>query len=189
MADTTSLAKGIAIKKDGKMYFVTETFFVSPGKGSAFFRTKLKEIQSGKIIEHTFKSGESIELLDTSRKNASFLYKQGKNFFFMDDKSYEQYEVDESEIDKNVLSFLKEGLKCILLFAEDNLLGVTIQQTKVSYEVTDAPPAIKGDTVSNVYRTITIETGAKIQAPMFIKQGDNIIINVEKGEYDGRGKK
>ena len=85
MADTTSLTKGIAIKRDNKLWFVNDVNFVNPGKGQAFYKTRLKEIQTGKVVDVTFKSGEGIELVDTERRNVSFLYKEGADFVFMDD--------------------------------------------------------------------------------------------------------
>lgn len=188
MGSTNDLAKGVAIKKDGKMFFVMESFFVSPGKGAAFYRTKLREIKTNKVVEHTFKSGETIDLLETERKTASFLYKKGDTFFFMDQENYEQYEIPEEILPERLILFLKEGLDVIILFAEGEIIDANLVKTKIPYKVVDAPPALKGDSVSNSYRPITIETGAKVSVPLFIKEGENIVINTETGEYAGREK-
>lgn len=189
MSDTSVLKKGVAIKFENKNWFVQDTFFVSPGKGSAFFRTKLREIETGKVVEHTFKSGEGIELLDTERRNATYLYTKNGLYVFMDDESFEQYEYDDKIVVESTSKFLKENQTVIILFAEDNPLTISFPKTKVVFKVTEAPPAIKGDTVSSSYRPIKIETGATIQAPMFIKENDEIVVNVETGEYSERAKK
>ena len=188
MADTTALTKGIAIKKDSKLWFVNDVFFVSPGKGSAFFRTKLKEIATGKVVEHTFKSGEAIEVVDTERRNASFLFKEGESYVVMDDENYEQYSLDVEHLDTNMADFIKEEQKLILLFAEGELLQATFHKTKLPFKVIDAPPGIKGDTATNTTRAVKLETGAEVQAPLFIKEGETIIVNVETGEYCERAK-
>ncbi len=188
MADTSVLRKGLAIKFENKLCQVMSVFFVSPGKGSAFYKTRLKEISSGKQFENTFKSGENLELVDMERKNASFLYRDGSKLFFMENDTYEQHELEEEEIDAGLIKFLTEEAKVILLFVEDNFVSMSFVKSKMAFKVTDAPPAIKGDTVSNVYRAVTIETGAAVQAPLFIKTGDVIIVNVETGEYAERQK-
>ena len=188
MADTTNLQKGVTIRKDNKLWFVTEVFFVSPGKGSAFFRTKLKEVGTGKVIEHTFKSGENIDLVETERKNASFLYKDGDFFVFMDDENYEQYYLEEAQLESNISKFIKEEIKVIIFFAEGHPVMTTFHKTKLPFKVIDAPPGLKGDTATNTTRAVTLETGAQIQAPLFIKEGEVIIVNVEKEEYCERYK-
>ena len=188
MTNTASLSKGITIKKDNKLWFVNDVFFVSPGKGSAFFRTKLKEVTTGKIVEHTFKSGEDIEVVETERRNVSFLYREGGNYVFMDDKNYEQYYLEESQLEENVLRFIKQEQKLILFFAEDTPVQVSYHKTKLPFKVADAPPGIKGDTANAVTRAVKLETGAEVLCPLFINTGDIIIVNVETGEYCERYK-
>ncbi len=186
MADTSELKKGLAVKRDGKICFVQSVFFVSPGKGSAFYRTKLKEITSGKLFEKTFKSGEKLEIVPAQRRNASFLYQQGDRYIFMEADTYEQHEVTADVIGAETVRFLKAEAAVILLFIEDVLSAVDFSKTKMAFKVTDAPPAIKGDTVSNAYRAVTIETGATVQVPLFVQTGDVIIVNIETGEYSER---
>ena len=188
MADTTSLQKGVTIKRDNKLWFVSDVFFVSPGKGTAFFRTKLKEVGTGKVVDNTFKSGESIELVETERKSASFLYKDGDFFVFMDDENYEQYYLEESQLEPNIPKFIKEEVKVIIFFAEGTPVMTNFHKTKLPLKVVDAPPGLKGDTATNTTRMVTLETGAEIQAPLFIKEGEMIIVNVEKEEYCERYK-
>lgn len=188
MANTTDLQKGATIRKDNKLWLVTDVFFVSPGKGSAFFRTKLREIGIGKVVEHTFKSGESIDLVETQKRNASFLYQEGDSFVFMDEENYEQYYLEKSQLETNIPKFVKEGQKIIILFAENSPIIASFHKTKMHFKVVDAPPGLKGDTATNTTRAIKLETGAEIQAPLFIKEGETIVVNVETGEYCERYK-
>ena len=153
-----------------------------------FFRTKLKEVGSGKTVEHTFKSGEGIELVETERRNASFLYREGEAFVFMDEDNYEQYYLEATQLDANMLKFIKEEVKVVILFAEGSPVTATFHKTKLPFKVIDAPPGLKGDTATNTTRAVTLETGAQIQAPLFIKEGERIIVNVETEDYCERYK-
>jgi len=182
MATTSDIKKGIIIKFKDSLWLVTEFQFVNPGKGSAFFRTKLKNIKDGKVVENTFKSGESIEIGDLTRKNMQFLYADGDGFNFMDPQSYDQILLNKDIVGDRA-PYLKEDLEVMVLFHESSPVTLEIP-IKITYEVTDAPPAVKGDTASgNLTKEVTLENGLKIQAPIFIKQGDKLVINTEKGEY------
>jgi elongation factor P len=188
MGTTTDLTKGICIKRDNKLWFVTEVNFVNPGKGSAFYRTRLKEVSTGKTTEVTLKSGESVELVDTERRNVSYLYREADNYVFMDDKDYEQYSLDPSVVGNEVAQFLKEGHNMVLFLAEGNPINMSFKTAKLPFKITEAEPGIKGDTATNSGRAVTIETGAKVLVPLFINQGDDIIVNVETGLYVERAK-
>jgi len=182
MATTSEIKKGIVIKfKDG-LWLVTEFQFVNPGKGSAFYRTKLKNIKDGKVVENTFKSGETIEVADLTRKKMQYLYADGDNYFFMDPVSYEQIQLGIDLVGDRA-PYLKEDLEVTVLFHEGNPVTIEIP-IKITYEVVEAPPAVKGDTASgNLTKEVALENGLKMQAPIFIKQGDKIVINTDKGEY------
>lgn len=186
MADTNDLTKGATIRKDNKLWFVNDAFFVSPGKGAAFYRTKLKDINTGKVVEHTFKSGEGIELIETFRRSVSFLYAEGDDFVFMDEENFEQYTLSIEIVSEDVAKYLLEGQKLIIFFAEEQPINITFPKQKLGFKVVDAPPGIKGDTATNTTRAVTLETGAEVQAPLFIKEGETIVVNVETGEYCGR---
>jgi elongation factor P len=188
LGNTTDLTKGVAIRRENKIYFVTDVFFVSPGKGSAFYRTKIKDINTGKVVEVTLKSGESVELIDTERRAVQYLYKEGEQYVVMDDENFEQFHLEASVIGENVIPFLKENMQLILLIAEDAPISVAVKQAKHPYKIIEAEPAIKGDTATNSGRPVTIEGGAKVTVPLFINQGDRIIVNVETGEYVERAK-
>lgn len=184
LADTTNLEKGIFLQKDGKIWQVTDVFFVSPGKGAAFFRTKLKELYTGKVVENTIKSGSSIDIVELERRNCSFLYKEGEQYIFMDDATYEQHNLQKNYLSENMSVFLKPEHPVVIIFNEENQpIHASFIKTKMAFKVIEATPGVKGDTVSNVNRLVTLETGAQVQAPLFVKEGDSIVINVETGEY------
>ncbi len=162
--------------------------FLKPGKGGAYYKTKLKEIPANKIIEKTFKSGEMIKTPEVIKKNLTFLYKDHRSFHFLNDETYDQHEFAASFVDEGIKRFLKEGEGVILTLVDDEPIHLEFKKTKSSFKVIDAPPALKGNTVSNVYRPAKIETGAEIMVPLFIKENDTILINVETGEYCSRDK-
>ncbi len=188
MVGTNYLKKGITIKKVNKLWFVISSFFVKPGKGAAFYKAKLREIKTGKVVEYTFKSGEEIDLVDTERRNVQFLYQGRQEYVFMDEENYEQYHLKIDIVGEEVARFLKEEQKLVLFFVEEEPISISFVKQKLSFKVVEAPPGVKGDTVSNAFKTVTIDSGAKIQTPLFIKEGEEIIVNVETGEYCERTK-
>lgn len=189
MADTTNLEKGITIRRDGKLWVVMEVHFVSPGKGSAFYKTKLKELETGKVVEVTLKSGLEIEIVETYRRNCSYLYKEGEKYLFMDDESYEQYELEEKLLDANMPKYLLPEQKVTVLFDEsDRVIMANFLKTKLIFTVVEAPPGLKGDTSGNATRAAKIDSGAEVQVPLFIKEGEKIVVNVDTDEYCERAK-
>jgi elongation factor P len=183
MATTSDLSKGQTIKHDGKLWSVLDVTFVSPGKGSAFYKIRLKEVNVGKVVEITLKSGTQVEIIETNRRNVQFLYKEGEDFVFMDDENYEQYHLQPEVVGENVINFLKEEQRLIIFFAEGSPVNITFQKQKHPFKITQAEPGIKGDTATNSNRPVTIETGATVNVPLFINEGDTILVNVETGEY------
>ncbi len=188
MIKTNLLKKGLIININSKNYSVLDVNFLKPGKGGAFYKTKLKEIITHKIVEKTFKSGELIEAPETEKKNLTFLYSDHKVFHFHDEETFEQYEFTSDFIDEKIKKFLKEGETLILTFINNEPVYLEFKKTKISFKVIDAPPAIKGDSVSNSYRPVIIETQAEVMTPLFIKENDLILVNVETGEYCSREK-
>lgn len=185
MLSTPDIRKGVVIRQPNDLYVVVEFQHVNPGKGAAFTRTRLKSLGSGKVIELTYKSGESVDIVEVQFQTMQYLYKSGDNFAFMNMQSYEQIEMNGDMIGDEG-KYLKEGLEVIIgLYAER---PVSIQlPKKVQYKVTEAPPAVKGDSASgNVTKEITLDNGLKIQAPIFIKEGEEILVNTETGEYSAR---
>ncbi len=186
MASTQDIKRGVVILWKNEPHLVAEFEHIMPGKGSAFVRTKLKNLRSGKVLENTFKVGEKVDVVDLEKRRVQYLYASGDKFAFMDNTSYEQFEVG-TEVLAGFEKYLKENLEVILLFSEG--LPITCEfPKKVSYKVTEAEPGVKGDTASGrVTKEVTFETGLKIRAPLFIKEGDTVVVNTETGEYAERG--
>ena len=182
MADTSAIKKDVFIMFNGNICVVTDFQHVNPGKGSAFVRTRLKNVSTGKVVEHTYKVGESIDVVDLDRSNMQYLYKDASGFNFMDNASYEQVAIPEEMLGDRGL-MLKEGQEIMVLMHEGTPLSVDLPK-KLTLKVTESAPGVKGDTASGrVTKEATLETGLKIAVPMFVKEGDMVIINTETGEY------
>ncbi|MFC1612487.1 elongation factor P [Patescibacteria group bacterium] len=182
MSTTQDLEKGKIIKLHSELFLVLERQHHKPGKGVTVVRTKLKNFSNGNLLEHTFKAGETVEFPEVQRKKMQYLYTDGQGSHFMDMESYEQ-----SQISANIIAgrekYLKEGEEVMVLYNEDQPINVDIP-IKVKLKVVEAPPAVRGDTASgNVTKEVKLETGLKLNAPIFIKEGDEIIVNTEKNEY------
>lgn len=181
MVQTTSINKGTAIKFKDQPFLIIDTQFENPGKGAAFTRTKLKNLKTGQVIENTFKSGESVELLDTIRKKCQFLYRDGDEFHFMDNETYDQFTLQKEAIGDNI-KFLLDGTDVHVLFIEGNPISIQLPP-KMDFKVVKAEPGVKGDTATGGNKDAQIETGAVIKVPLFIKEGETIKINTENGTY------
>tara|TARA_B100001964_G_scaffold100759_1_gene112632 strand:+ start:34 stop:600 length:567 start_codon:yes stop_codon:yes gene_type:complete len=185
MADTTDIKKGAVIRHNNDLYVVTDFSFVSPGKGSAFTKTKMKSISAGKTIEITYKSGETVDVVQVSRQTMQYLYKNGDMFSFMNKESYETIDVS-ADVLGNDAKYLKEGMDVIAVVHEESIVAIQLP-IKVQYTVKTAPPAVKGDSASgNVTKEVVLENDLTIQAPIFIKEGEEILVNTETGDYGGR---
>ncbi len=181
MPTTTDIRKGLAIKHKNQDWLVAEAQFVNPGKGAAFTRTKLKNLKTGQVVEHTFRSGESVEEISVQRKKCQYLYEDGSNYHFMDNDTYEQFSLDSETIGDDS-RFLIENTECYALYIEGIPVSVQLPP-KMDFEVTQAPPGVKGDTATGGSKDVTIETGATIKVPLFIKTGERITVNTEDGSY------
>lgn len=185
MGSTTDIKKGAVIRHQSDLYVVTDFQFVNPGKGVAFTKTKMKSISTGKTIEITYKSGESVDAVEVYRKNAQYLYKTGDNYSFMDQENYETVDIPGDIIGDDV-KYLKEGIVVIMSIHEGHAVAIQLPK-KIKYNVVQSPPAVKGDTTSgNVTKEVTLDNGLKLQAPIFIKEGEEILVNTETGDYAGR---
>lgn len=185
MGDTTNIRKGAVIRHNNDLYVVTFFQFVNPGKGSAFTKTKMKSITTGKTMEITYKSGESVDTVEVEHVNMQYLYKNGNFYSFMDQGTYETVDVSADTLGDDV-KYLKEGLAVVMLTHEGAPVAMELPK-KVTYKVVSAPPAVKGDTAGgNVTKEVELENGLKVAAPIFIKEGEEIVVNTETGEYGGR---
>jgi elongation factor P len=158
--------------------------FVSPGKGSAFYRTKLKNLYSGRVVEYTYKSGEKVEEVLVETHEAEYSYFDGTNYVFIEPRTFEQYTVS-SEVMGDDKVYLKEGLLYRIKFYEENSVGVTLPKSIIC-TVMEAENSVKGDTATTAMKPAILDTGAKVLVPLFVKVGDEISISTETGEYLSR---
>ncbi len=179
-----NLKKGEFIKYQGDIWQVQKTEFYSPGKGAALMRTKIKNVATGKNLDFTFKSNETIDTVDVSSLEMQYLYKDAENAFFMDERTYNQYSVPLAIVG-DVIEFFREGEKMYVYVYDDKPISVRAPVT-VTLKVVQTEDAVKGDTVSGAKKEAELETGAKVMVPLFIKNGDMISLNPETREYSGR---
>lgn len=186
MYGTSDIRKNLKVKIDGEPYVVVDFQFVKPGKGQAFTRTRLKNMITGAVIDKTYRSGEKLEEAELEEHPLQFMYRDDI-FYFMNTKNYEQIELSEDQVGETA-NFLLENMEVTALFFEGKPISITLP-TFVDIEVTEAEPGVKGDTASGATKNITLSTGAKVQVPLFINQGEWIRIDTRSGEYVERIKK
>ncbi len=186
MYDTSDIRKGLKVLMDGNPFTVVEFQFVKPGKGTAFTRTKFKNLLTGAVIEKNIRSGEKLEPANVEEKDMQFLYKEGDDFVFMDGQSYEQVTVLEKVVG-NDANFLKDNLGVQVLFFNERAVGVSLPNF-VILEVTSTEPGARGDSSGNVTKPATVETGAEVQVPLFINEGDKLRIDTRTNSYVERVK-
>ena len=186
MASTADIRNGAVILHKNKRMKVIEFQHVKPGKGGAFVRTKLKDIQSGKIIDETFNAGHKLEFIRVEAKSMQFLYVDGENHIFMDNETFEQINVITKSIG-NKKNFLTAGAVVDLLFDEDEVLDVRLP-SHVILEVLNTEPGFKGNTATGANKPATLETGYALNVPLFINEGDKLRIDTRTGDYVERSK-
>ena len=187
MASTSDIRKGLCIKYNNYIYKIIEFLHVKPGKGPAFVRTKLRSVTSGKVLENTFSAGHKIEDIRVETQKYQFLYSEGEQFHFMNTEDYNQISVSKKILDSPEL--LKEGeMVSISINTEDGLPLSADMPASVVLEVTHTEPGVKGNTATNATKPATVETGAAINVPLFINEGDKIKVDTEKGSYIERVK-
>ncbi|MEN8192719.1 MAG: elongation factor P [Bacteroidota bacterium] len=187
MADTSDFRNGLIIKFKGGLYTIIEFQHVKPGKGGAFVRTKVKNLQTGRVLDNTFRSGESIDVVRVERKKYQFLYRDGDQLVLMDNETYDQLNIQKDHFDSKD-KFLKESEEVELLLDDnDNIVTAEIP-VFVILEVTETEPGFKGDTATNVMKPATLETGANINVPLFVNVGDVLKVDTRRGEYVERVK-
>ncbi len=187
MASTSDIRKGLCIRYNHDIFKIIEFLHVKPGKGPAFVRTKLRSVTTGKVIDNTFSSGHKIEDVRVETHKFQYLYNEGSTFHFMNTEDYTQIQLPESILDTPEL--MKEGeVVTVLINSEDNAPLSVEMPTHVILKVTETEPGIKGNTATNATKLATVETGAKINVPLFVNEGDNIRIDTEKGHYQERVK-
>jgi len=179
-----NLKKGEFIMHQGDVWHVQKTEFYSPGKGAALMRSKLKNVNSGKTVDYTFKSNEQIETVQVSSIEMQYLYKDQENAYFMDNQSYQQYDLSLSVIG-DIIDFFKEGSAMFVYVYGEKAINIR-PPASVTLKIVSTEDAAKGDTVSGAKKEAVLETGAKVMVPIFIKNGETISINPETKQYTGR---
>ncbi len=186
MPSTSDFRPGLVIKYNNELWTVVEFQHVNPGNWRAFVRTKLKNVKSGKVIENRFRAGEAIEIVRIERKEYQFLYRDGSGYVFMDKESYEQLPVQEDQIGDGA-QFLKDGESVDILFNGNEITGIELPIT-VDLQVTETVPGVRGDSANAGTKPATVETGATVNVPLFINEGDLVKIDTRTGEYIERVK-
>jgi len=181
---TNEFKPGMKIELDGSPYVMINNEFIKPGKGQPFNRVKLKHLKTGRVIEKTFRSGEKVLLADVEETKMRLLYREGEDFMFMDEKTYEQYTVPLQVIgDKE--SWCMEDIEYDLVFYKGEVIAVS-PPTFMEMTITETAPGLRGDTSGRVLKPATTETGAKIQVPIFVNEGEKIKVDTRNGEYVSR---
>ena len=181
MYDSSEIRKGLKIEMGGDVYTIVDFQHVKPGKGGAFIRTKLKSLSRGAVVEKTFRSGEKLGKPDLQEKKMQFLYKEGGQFHFMEEETYEQTFLTEEQLGGS-REFLKENTTIDVLFHDNKPIAVELP-TFVEIVIAETEPGERGDTVSGGTKTATLETGAVIQVPLFLNEGDMVKVDTRTGEY------
>jgi elongation factor P len=184
MITTAQIKKGIYVIFHEEPHMVVDTTFVSPGKGSAFYRIRLKSLYTGRVVEYTYKSGEKVEEVLVETHEAEYSYFDGSNYVFIEPRSFEQYSVP-MEIVGDDKVYLKEGILYRIKFYEEKPVGLTLPKAIV-LKVVESENSIKGDTATSAMKNATMDTGAKVMVPLFIKVGEEISISTETGAYLSR---
>ena len=184
MVSSNDFKNGMTILYDGKLYKILEFMHVKPGKGGAFVRTKLRDLRSGAVIDFTFNAAERVERAVIDKISMQYLYDSGDALVFMDNDTYEQIEIPHNLVEYEK-QFLKENETVNIEKYGDEILGVILPD-KVTLNVTKYEPAVRGDTKTNALKDAIVETGLLVKVPMFIEQGEDIVINTETGKYSSR---
>lgn len=183
---TNEFRGGLKILLDGDPCAIIENEFVKPGKGQAFNRVKIRNLKSGRVIERTFKSGESVEAADVIEVSLQYLYTDGEHWHFMDEQSFEQYAASREAVGDSA-SWLKEQDVCTLTLWNGQPLSVS-PPNFVVLEITETDPGVRGDTASGATKPAMVETGTTVKVPLFVNQGERIRIDTRTGEYVARAK-
>ena len=184
VVSTNQFRNGIHIELDGQTWRVVEFQHVKPGKGGAFVRTKLKSLNSGSVVDRTFRAGEKFPRVRTEQKNMQYLYDSGDEVVFMDTENYEQVSLPHATVE-DALPYMEPSSTVQIMTVDGRPSGVQLPAS-VELAVTETEPGVRGDTVSNVTKPATLETGAVVQVPLFVNVGDRIKVDPREGRYISR---
>ena len=184
MISSNDFRTGVSIELDGSVWRVVEFLHVKPGKGSAFVRTKLKNAQTGNVVERTFRAGETVPQANIEKRTMQHTYKDGEDYVFMDMETYEETRLSPNQMGDRV-KYIKEEMEVNVVFWNEQVLEVDLP-TSVILEVTDTDPGVKGDTATGGTKPAIVETGAQVMVPLFISIGEKIKVDTRDGSYLGR---
>ena len=184
MATTNDLKNGMTLDIDGQLWTVVEFQHVKPGKGPAFVRTKLKQVLTGKVVDKTFNAGVKIEIAILEKREMNFLYKEGEDFVFMDNNTFDQMNISAATVGDSA-QYMLENTEAIVAIHENNPLYIELPAS-VILTITYTEPGLQGDRSSGGTKPATVETGIQIQVPLFIKQDEKVLVDTRDGSYLGR---
>ena len=179
--DTSQFKNGLKIELDGEPFAITYFQHVKPGKGGAFVRTKIKNLRTGRTLEKTFRAGEKVEEADVEDRKMQYLYQDGDSLVFMDNETYDQMSLPGEQVG-DARKFLKENTDVAIVLYKGRAINIELPAF-IRVEVTQTDPGVKGDTASGATKPATVETGAVIQVPLFIKEGETVRVDTRTGEY------
>lgn len=181
MISVNDLKTGLTLQLDNGLWSVVEFLHVKPGKGAAFVRSKLKNVETGQVVEKTFRAGEKVAKAMLDRREMQYLYKEGSEYVMMDNETYEQLQIPEDHIGDGI-KYLKENMVVQVLMHDSRIIGIDIP-AHVELEVVDTPPAEKGNTAQGGTKPAKLETGAVVNVPFFVQNGDMIRVDTRSNEY------
>jgi len=184
VATTSDLKNGMCLDVEGSLWTVIEFQHVKPGKGPAFVRTKMRQVLTGKVVEKTLNAGVKIEIAILEKREMQFLYKEGEDFVFMDNKTFDQMNISTATVG-DAANYMLENTEAIVAIHENNPLYIELPAS-VELTVTYTEPGLQGDRSSGGTKPATVETGIQIQVPLFIKQDEKIMVDTRDGSYQGR---
>ena len=184
MIDVNDIKNGMTLLIEGNIYQIVSFLHVKPGKGSAFMKTKMQNLRTGTTLERTFNTNVKFEEARIDRIKVQYLYEDNGTFNFMDVVTYDQFELTAEQVGNNK-NFMKENMEVEITKYKNELLGITLPE-KVEYVITKTEPAVKGNTTNNTTKDAIIETGLLVKVPLFIEEGETIIVTTEDGKYYSR---
>lgn len=184
MFNVNDIKNGITLIFEDQLYSVLEFSHVKPGKGAAFLQAKLKNLRTGSIVEKRFNSGVKLEKAMIAKQQMQYLYANGDDYNFMNMDTYEQMDLTNEQIGDDA-KFLKEGINVYITFYEGEMLGIELPD-KITYTVAKTEPAVKGNTTNNALKEAYMENGLMVKVPLFVGEGESIIVSVKDGKYDSR---
>lgn len=184
MISVNDFKTGLTVEVDGDIFTVLDFQHVKPGKGAAFVRSKLKNLRNGNTVEKTFRAGETIGRAQIENRQVQYLYASGSEHVFMDNETYDQFELNESQLEWE-LKFLKENMNVNIISYKGEILGINLP-TSVELKVVETEPGIKGNTATGATKNAKVETGLNVQVPLFINEDDVLLIDTREGKYVSR---